>query len=339
MIERLPTPWGLVRLGVAPDHPNIKAVSKAFERIARSRGLPLLRQRRGRARRDARGARRGSTTPSSTRSARRPTAGSGFPARTCPARGPRPSSSPGTTAIPTTSTSSSTSRGERAVVIGNGNVAVDVARMLALTDEELAPTDTTDAAIAAIVGSGIREIVMLGRRGPAQAAFTPPELQELGELAGADVVVDPADLELDPASEAALEADRATRAAQRRASCASTPRASPRASRRRLLLRFCVSPVAILGEGRVEAIEVVRNELVAGDDGQIRAVPTDEMRGDPVRPRPPQRRLPRRRAAGPAVPRGARRDPERGRPRDRRRRRGRCAASTAPAGSSAARAA
>ena len=95
-------------------------------------------------------------------------------------------------------------------MIGNGNVAVDVARMLALTEEEIAPTDTTDEAIAAIVGSGIREIVMLGRRGPAQAAFTTPELQELGELAGADVVVDPADLELDPASAAALEDDRAT---------------------------------------------------------------------------------------------------------------------------------
>src|SRR5205807_10644389 len=94
--------------------------------------------------------------------------------------------------------------GERAVVIGNGNVAVDVARMLALTPEELAPTDTTDAAIEAFVDAGIREIVMVGRRGPAQAAFTTPELQELGELAGADVLVDPAELELDPVSEAAL---------------------------------------------------------------------------------------------------------------------------------------
>ena len=81
--------------------------------------------------------------------------------------------------------------GERAVVIGNGNVAVDVARMLALTPEELAPTDTTDAAIEAFDSAGIREIVMVGRRGPAQAAFTTPELIELGELAGADVIVDP----------------------------------------------------------------------------------------------------------------------------------------------------
>src|SRR5205085_10142910 len=91
---------------------------------------------------------------------------------------------------------------ERVVVIGNGNVAVAGARMLALTPDELAPTDTTDAAIEAFCSSGIREIVMVGRRGPAQAAFTPPELIELGELAGTEVRVDPADLELDAASEA-----------------------------------------------------------------------------------------------------------------------------------------
>src|SRR5947199_159204 len=88
---------------------------------------------------------------------------------------------------------------ERAVVIGNGNVALDVARMLALTPDELAPTDTTDPAIEAIGNSPLREIVIVGRRGPAQASFTTPELHELGDLAGADVVVDPADLVLDPA--------------------------------------------------------------------------------------------------------------------------------------------
>ena len=161
-------------------------------------------------------------------------------------------------------------------MIGNGNVAVDVARMLSLTEEELAPTDTTDAAIAAIAGSGIREIVMLGRRGPAQAAFTPPELQELGELAGADVVVDPADLELDPASAAALEDDRAT--ARRnveilREYATRVPTGKPKT----LTLRFCVSPVAIVGEDRVEAVEVVRNELVADATGRIHAKPTGEM--------------------------------------------------------------
>ena len=116
---------------------------------------------------------------------------------------------------------------------------------------------------------------MLGRRGPVQASFTNPELKELGELAGADVIVDPADLELDAASEAALAEDRAT--ARRnfdllREYAARAPEGKPK----RLELRFCVSPVAILGDGKVEAIEVVRNRLVADESGQLRAVPTQE---------------------------------------------------------------
>ena len=99
-------------------------------------------------------------------SARRPTGGWAFPARTSRARGPRPRSSPGTTATRTSRIFRSTSPPSAVVVVGNGNVAVDVARMLALTAEEIEPTDTTDEAIAAIVGSGIREILVLGRRGP-----------------------------------------------------------------------------------------------------------------------------------------------------------------------------
>ena len=89
-------------------------------------------------------------------------------------------------------------------MIGNGNVAIDCARMLALTAEELAPTDTIDDAADAIAASPVREILMLGRRGPVQAAFTPPELKELGELGGAEPVVDAHDLDLDAASKAEL---------------------------------------------------------------------------------------------------------------------------------------
>jgi ferredoxin--NADP+ reductase len=161
-------------------------------------------------------------------------------------------------------------------VVGNGNVAIDVARLLARTREELARTDAADHAIDALAESGIREIVMLGRRGPAQAAFTPAELKELGELDAADVVVDPADLELDAASAAALEADRARTRRNvdiLREFAARTPAGKPRSLR----LRFKVSPVAIMGEGRVEAVEVVHNELVAGPDGEIRAVPTETV--------------------------------------------------------------
>ena len=163
---------------------------------------------------------------------------------------------------------------ERIVVIGNGNVAVDVARMLALTEEELRPTDTTDDAIASIVNAGVREILVLGRRGPAQAAFTNPELVELTELAGADLIVDPAELALDPASAAALEEDAMGR--RNLAVLRETAAAAPARKPRRIRLRFCTSPAALLGNGRVEAVEVVRNELVDDGRGGLRAVPTEE---------------------------------------------------------------
>jgi len=146
--------------------------------------------------------------------------------------------------------------------------------MLGLTPEELAPTDTTDAAIAAIAGAGIKEIVMLARRGPVQAAFTTPELIELGELAGCDIVVDPADLELDPASEAALAGDtNATRNLEVMREYAARPLAG---HPRRIVIRFLVSPVALVGDTQVEAVELVRNRLEADDAGRIRAVPTDD---------------------------------------------------------------
>jgi ferredoxin--NADP+ reductase len=153
---------------------------------------------------------------------------------------------------------------ERAVVIGNGNVALDIARMLALTHDELAPTDATDASIAAIESSPIREIVVVGRRGPAQAAFTTPELQEMGELAGADVVVDPAELEgAEPQN---------TNAQRNLAVLQALAGRAPEGKPRRVVFRFFRSPVAILGDERVEGIELVRNEL----DANERAVPTDE---------------------------------------------------------------
>jgi ferredoxin--NADP+ reductase len=164
---------------------------------------------------------------------------------------------------------------ERVVVIGNGNVAIDCARLLALTPEELAPTDTTQEAIDAINGAGVREIVMLGRRGQVQAAFTPPELKELGELAGAEPVVDPRDLELDEASKRELDADR-VRAHRNFELLEEYGARKPEGKPRRIVLRFLVSPVAILGEDKVEGVEIVHNELVE-EDGRIVARPTGEM--------------------------------------------------------------
>ena len=263
MIERLPTPWGLVRLGVAPDHENIKAVSRAFEKTAARPGFRFF----------------GNVEVGSTVShdellsiydAVVYTVGAqtdrrlGIPGEDLPGSWAATEFVAWYNGHPDYQQIRFDLSVERAVVIGNGNVALDIARMLALTHEELACTDATDASIEAIAGSPIREIVVVGRRGPAQAAFTTPELQEMGELAGADVFVDPAELE--GAEPQGTNAER--NLAVLRELAARKPEGKPR----RVVFRFFRSPVAILGDERVEGIELVRNEL----DANRRAVPTDE---------------------------------------------------------------
>src|ERR671936_862140 len=206
MIERLPTPWGLVRLGVAPDHPKLKSVSRAYEKIAVKPGFRFFGN-------VAVG--RDLTHADLER----------LYDAVIYAVGAQTDKRLGISGEDLLGSWSATEfvawynghpdfqdlefdlNAERAVVIGNGNVALDVARMLALTPEELAPTDATDPAITAIGESTLRDILVVGRRGPAQASFTTPELQEMGELAGADVDVDHVELELDAASAAALEHD------------------------------------------------------------------------------------------------------------------------------------
>ena len=268
LIERLPTPWGLVRLGVAPDHPKIKSVSRAFERIAERPGFRFLGNvevGRDLQHADLLGLYDAVIYAVGAQSDRR----MGIPGEDLPGSWPATEFVAWYNGHPDHQHLEFDLSGERAVVIGNGNVAVDVARMLALTSDELAPTDTTDAAIDAIGNSGIREIVMVGRRGPAQAAFTTPELIELGELAGADVIVDPLDLE-----DAAPTDTNAVRNLEvLREYAAREPEGKPK----RLVLRFLLSPVAILGEERVEAIELVRNRLQADESGALRAVPTGEQ--------------------------------------------------------------
>jgi ferredoxin--NADP+ reductase len=274
VLDRLPTPWGLVRLGVAPDHENIKAVSRAFEKIAARDGFrffgnvelgrdvthdELVRLY------DAVVYSVGAQTDRHMN----------IPGEDLPGSWAATEFVAWYNGHPDFQDRVFDLSGERAVVVGNGNVAIDVARMLALTADELASTDTTQPAIDAIVGSGLKEIVMLGRRGPAQAAFTPPELQELGELAGADVAVDPADLVLDAASEDALEHDR-DRARRNVEILRDYAQREPAGKPRTIRLRFKVSPVAILGDGKVEAVEIVRNELVADETGRISAVATEE---------------------------------------------------------------
>ena len=204
--------------------------------------------------------------------------------------------------------------GERAVVIGNGNVAMDVARMLALDDAELRETDTADHAIEALDRSSIREIVVLGRRGPVQAAFTNPEIRELGEMEDADVIVDPSEVDLDPASAAYLESDEADKTTRVNVeTLREFSQREPEGKSRRIVLRFLASPVEIQGDGRVEKVIIGRNELV--EEGGSPPRPRQRRaRGARVRPGPALRRLHRRPAGGRALRRESRPDPQRGRP-------------------------
>ncbi|HEY2219703.1 MAG TPA: FAD-dependent oxidoreductase [Gaiellaceae bacterium] len=275
VLERLPTPWGLVRLGVAPDHPELKTASRVFEKTAAKEGFrffgnvevgkdvthdELLRLY---------GAVVYTVGAQTDRRL-------GIPGEELPGSWAATEFVAWYNGHPDYQHLEFDLSSDRAVVIGNGNVAIDVARILARTEDELAPTDITERSTAAIVASSITDIVMLGRRGPAQAAFTPPELKELGELGGADVVVDAADLALDPASESLLESAGARTKRNidiLRDFAARGGNGKPK----QLELRFCVSPVQILGEGKVEAIQIVRNSLVMSDDGEIKAVPTGEV--------------------------------------------------------------
>jgi len=164
-------------------------------------------------------------------------------------------------------------------VIGVGNVAVDVARILCRTPEELATTDIADYALEALRQAQVREVVMVGRRGPVQAAFTNPELKELGELAGADVAVRADEIALDPMSQAELEQAEDRRTLERKLEILREFASRPSGGKpRRLVLRFLTSPVELTGDvsGHVTGLVLARNRLVADGKGGLRAEPTGD---------------------------------------------------------------
>jgi ferredoxin--NADP+ reductase len=275
MLDRLPTPFGLVRGGVAPDHPKIKSVIRVYEKTAARDGFRFFGNvMLGR-------------DLSATELAERYHAvvyayGAetdrhlGIPGEELPGSGPATAFVGWYNAHPDYVDLEFDLSHERAVVIGNGNVAADVTRMLALTREELETTDTADHAIEALANSRVREIVVLGRRGPAQAAFTNPELRELGEMTDADIFVDPSELELDELSREFLE-DEADITARKNVEILEAFAAKqPEGKRRRIVLRFLASPIEIQGDGRVERVVVGRNELHRDDGGAIRPRDTGE---------------------------------------------------------------
>jgi ferredoxin--NADP+ reductase len=269
VFNRFPTPFGLVRDGVAPDHQSIKAVARIFDRILAdprvrffgnvTYGVDIRRRELKQlyhqivyaigAQADRRMSIPGEDLPNS------------LPARSFVGwynGHPDYRDLPADLAC------------ERAVVIGNGNVAMDVTRILVTSPDALAGTDIADHALEKLRHSKIREVVVLGRRGPAQASFTTPEIRELGKLEGVDVLVDPRNLQLDAASQSEMEEDRTATANLRilHDYASRTDHAAPR----RIILRFLASPVEIIGaDGRITALKIERNELVVDPNGALRS--------------------------------------------------------------------
>lgn len=171
--------------------------------------------------------------------------------------------------------------GARAVIVGNGNVALDVARILVTDPDDLAKTDMAEHALEALRKSNIEEVVILGRRGPAQAAYTNPELLALGRMPDVDVVVDPDDAVLDAESRAFVDSDDAEPSVKLKVSQVEgfAERTSD-PSRKRIVLRFLASPVEYVGgDGRVEQIRIAANEMVRDESGRLGAKRTEKIEG------------------------------------------------------------
>jgi ferredoxin--NADP+ reductase len=276
MFDRLPTPFGLVRAGVAPDHPKIKSVIRVYEKTAARDGFRFfgnvdigreLEVADLAARYNAIVYAYGTATDRHL----------GIPGEDLPGSHAATEFVNWYNAHPDFAKAQFDLSCDRVVVIGNGNVAADVARMLALPKEELDTTDTADHAIEPLTSSSVKEIVVLGRRGPAQAAFTNPEVRELGELTDADIVIDPADVELDEISAALVESDECEPTKKRNVEIFTEfSQREPEGKPKRVIMKFLRSPVEIQGSGRVEKLIVGVNELVRDESGAIKARDTGE---------------------------------------------------------------
>ena len=282
MIERLPTPYGLVRGGVAPDHQKIKSVIAIYEKIAAHPGFRFFGNvELG----------RDITVADLEKHFHAILYAPGSPSdRRLGVPGEDLAGSHSATEFvawynghPDFRDRSFDLSVERVAIVGVGNVAIDVARILCLAPEELRPTDMADHAIDALSGSKVREIWLLGRRGPVQAAFTTVEVKELGELANADVIVRPEEVEIDPLSAEEMAAARAvvrTKVEIVQEFSRRTPAGKPR----RLHLRFFVAPVEIVGDegGKVAAIRLAKTRLERDASGAVVARPTGETEELPV---------------------------------------------------------
>lgn len=281
MFEALPTPFGLVRHGVAPDHAKIKSVAAVYHKLALDRAFRFfgnVEYGKDLSLDELESLYHHIVFCTGAQSDRH----LGIPGEEL--RG----SHSATEFVAWYNGHPDFSRKEfdlactAAVVIGAGNVAVDVARILCRTPAELAATDIADYALHHLSSSRVRSVHLVGRRGPLQAAFTNPEVKELGELGDAECSTLADEVELDALSRRALEAE-PDKAARRKIEILASYAGRRKAEKsRRLFLRFLLSPVEILGDpaGRVRAVRLVRNELWLDDDGVLRARPTE--RGDTI---------------------------------------------------------
>lgn len=268
LLDRLPAPYGLVRYGVAPDHQKMKAVIKVYEKTASNpafRFFGNVRLGRDVSVDDLRAHYDQIVYATGCETDRR----LGVPGED--ARGSHsatefvgwynghPDHRHGRYDLDTPA----------AVVFGIGNVAMDVARVLARDPDELAVTDIAGYALDALRRSAVRDVWVVGRRGVAQAAFSPKEIEELGELAGVDLLVDPSQLEMDEDTRKDLENDtNARKNVEYLRGSAGATAASPR----RIHLLFQASPVRVLEEGgRVTGVELEHNTLVRDAAGRVKA--------------------------------------------------------------------
>ena len=283
MFERLPAPHGLVRYGVAPDHQKIKNVTKVFDRIASKSGFrffgnvsygPDLSLD------DLRRHYHACCFATGAQTDRR----LGIPGEDSEGSHPATEFVAWYNGHPDFTECSFDLSSKRVVIVGVGNVAVDVARILCRTDAEMAGTDAADHALEALESSGVEEVVMLGRRGVAQAAFTNPEARELGELDGATLHVREEEIEVDEFTLSETGGDLPKELRLKLGILEKCTGDHATSKPRRLTIRFLASPVELVaGEsGRVAAVKIAKNRLERSSDGRIRAVSTDEVETIPA---------------------------------------------------------
>ncbi|HVO33966.1 MAG TPA: FAD-dependent oxidoreductase [Gemmatimonadales bacterium] len=274
LYERLPAPYGLVRFGVAPDHEKIKSVTRAFDAVARRPGFRYFGNVEFGADVTLADFARHYHQVCFTTGAQTDRK-MGIPGEDLLRSHPATEFVAWYNGHPRFRHLSFDLSVERVAVVGVGNVAVDVARILCRTSEELARTDIADYALDALRRSRIREVYLLGRRGPVQAAFTTPEARELGELAGADVCARPDEVAVDPWSQAELMRSQDRTLAKKVELLREFSTRARTGKPKLLTLRFLVSPVELHGDasGRVVGMRLVRNALVKEQSGALRAAP------------------------------------------------------------------